>query len=66
MGTAEIETAGIGVDSERFFFETEVLRQHDANLQPAAVQQAPACARSREARAARRALDSCYLENPIY
>jgi hypothetical protein len=65
MRTAEIEAARIGVDSERFFLETEVLQQHDTNLQPTAVQQAPACARSREARAAHRTLDSSYLESPV-
>jgi hypothetical protein len=62
----EIQATRIGVNSERFFLESEVLQQHDENLQPAAVQRAPACARSPEARAARRTLDSSYLESSNY
>ena len=62
----EKQATRIGVNSERFFLESEVLQQHDENLQPATVLRTPACAQSPEARATRRSLDSCYLETPIY
>ena len=66
MGAAEIEAAWIGVNSEWIYFKTEVLQQHDGNLQPATVRLTPAGARSREARAAPRAMNPCYLESPNY